>query len=80
MLPLIPKITIVHNRSLKEDDDDNNEMPEKYDKSEMIGLKLAAKDLLEAIKKDDPDQVAEALQSAFFICDSIPHEEGPHFE
>jgi len=47
---------------------------------ENAGLVSAAEDLLRAIATKDATAVAQALQSAFEICDSQPHEEGEHTE
>lgn len=38
----------------------------------------AAEDLIQAIHSKDVKAVASALKAAFQICDSEPHEEGPH--
>lgn len=40
----------------------------------------AAQDLINAVHSKDPKATADALRSAFEICDSEPHEEGPHVE
>lgn len=42
------------------------------------GLEAAATDLIRAVHSKDIKQVADALRAAFEICDSEPHEEGPH--
>jgi hypothetical protein len=42
------------------------------------GLRACAKDLMDAISSGDEGRVASALRAAFEICDSEPHEEGPH--
>lgn len=42
------------------------------------GLMSAAEDLIRAVHSKDAHAVAGALQSAFEISDSMPHEEGPH--
>lgn len=44
------------------------------------GLRMAASDLLSAMKADDAAKVASALRAAFQICDSAPHEEGVHLD
>lgn len=41
-------------------------------------IKSAAKALIEAIHSRNVDGVADAIQNAFDIADSLPHEEGPH--
>lgn len=43
-------------------------------------MKAAAEDVMRAIEGKSVHDLARALQSAFEICDSMPHEEGPHFE
>lgn len=40
--------------------------------------KAAAKDILSAIEAKDESMLAAALESAFQIFDSQPHEEGDH--
>jgi hypothetical protein len=44
------------------------------------GLMEAAEDVLRAINEKSPMDLARALLAAFEICDSAPHEEGPHME
>lgn len=44
------------------------------------GMKAAAQDILRAIKADDHEHLALALQNAFEIFDSSPHEEFDHSE
>lgn len=44
------------------------------------GLMAAAEDLIQAVHAKDAHATAMALQSAFDIADSMPHEEGPHEE
>ena len=46
--------------------------------SQNPALEACAEELLDAIKSNDIKKVASALQSAFEICDSYPHVEGPH--
>lgn len=41
-------------------------------------LKKASEDILMAIESKSVIDLAHALQSAFDICDSMPHEEGDH--
>lgn len=43
-------------------------------------LLAAAEDLISAVHMKDASKVAEALDAAFEICDSSPHEEGPSLE
>lgn len=42
------------------------------------GLLAAASELLAAVESKDAKGVALALQNAFELLDSMPHEEGPH--
>lgn len=41
-------------------------------------LESAAEDLCHAIEAKDYKAAAAALRAAFELCDSEPHEEGPH--
>lgn len=41
-------------------------------------LESAAEDLISAVHSKDVKAVCAALRAAFEICDSQPHEEGPH--
>lgn len=41
-------------------------------------LESAAQDLIDAMHSKDVKATAEALRAAFELCDSEPHEEGPH--
>jgi len=41
-------------------------------------LHSAAEDLISAVHSKSVKAVAEALKAAFEICESEPHEEGPH--
>lgn len=41
-------------------------------------LESAAEDLAHAISAKDIKGIAAALRAAFELCDSYPHEEGPH--
>jgi hypothetical protein len=43
-------------------------------------LMAAAEDLHKAIRSDDIEGIAHALQAAFEISESQPHHEGPHEE
>lgn len=47
---------------------------------EIAPLRAAAEDLIRAVHDKDVAAVAEALESAFEICDSMPHVEGEHIE
>lgn len=42
------------------------------------GLIAAAFDLIAAVSSKDTAKVAHALKNFFELCDSEPHEEGPH--
>ncbi len=48
------------------------------EKDDASGLHAAAGDLHKAIQSNDIKGIAAALKAAFEICDSQPHEEGPH--
>lgn len=41
-------------------------------------LLVAAEDMISAFKADSPKDLAAAIRAAFELCDSEPHEEGPH--
>lgn len=43
-------------------------------------LIMAAEDLIRAVHSKDTQAVADALEQAFYVCDSEPHVEGPHEE
>lgn len=53
--------------SVKRDHDEDYDM-----------LESAAEDLMSAVHSKDIKGIASALRAAFEICDSQPHEEGPH--
>jgi len=42
------------------------------------GLMAAAEDLISAVHAKDAKAVADAFKAAFEVCESYPHEEGPH--
>ncbi len=42
------------------------------------GLMAAAEDLISAVHSKDANAVADAFKAAFEVCESCPHEEGPH--
>ena len=46
--------------------------------AEYDSLHSAAEDLISAVHSKNVAAVAEALRAAFELCDSEPHEEGPH--
>ena len=54
--------------------------PDDGDESEYDALTSACADLFDAIRKNDLQLGATALRAAFDLCDSEPHEEGPHLE
>lgn len=43
-------------------------------------LESAAQDIMDAFEKKDVPALAIAIRAAFELCDSSPHEEGPHLE
>lgn len=49
-----------------------------HDDGEFDEMEMAAEDLCDAVHAKDYKRVAEALKAAFEICDSQPHDEGPH--
>ena len=63
--------TIIKNRT-------PDEKPEEKQDDNKASHRAAASDLLAAIKSEDIDGIAEALNNAFQIMDSEPHNEGPH--
>ena len=48
------------------------------DEAPFDSLFVAAQDMLAAIAKKDPHDLAAAIRAAFDLCDMQPHEEGPH--
>jgi len=48
------------------------------DGADFDSLEVAAQDLCDAVHSRNYKAVAEALRAAFELCDSEPHEEGPH--
>ena len=54
------------------------EEPESDKDYQIQAVEAAAQDLITAIASKNVRAVAEALRAAFEICDSMPHEEGPH--
>lgn len=64
---------VVKIRKPDSDDQDAKE-PHKEDN----GLEACAHDLINAVHARDVKGVQEALKAAFEICESYPHEEGPH--
>lgn len=47
---------------------------------EYDSLEAAVEDLFSAYKSSDTKAGAAALRAAFELCDSEPHEEGPHLK
>lgn len=43
-----------------------------------VGLEAAAEELLKAMERKDVQGMANALTSAFFLLDAMPHTEGAH--
>lgn len=48
------------------------------DSNDNEGLRACARDLISCVQSGDEAGAADALKAAFDICDSQPHEEGPH--
>lgn len=81
MLPMFDKRTIasvIGSRRGKHPDIEINSEVEAPDSNLNPALKAAAEDVLRAIDTKSPIDLAKALKAAFDICDSEPHEEGPH--
>lgn len=57
---------------------DGGTVTEAPEGDDMQPLEAACDDILRAIGAKDSKQLASAIQAAFEICDSQPHEEGPH--
>lgn len=55
-----------------------DQKPEESDDG--AGLEACAQELIRAVHARDVKAVAQALQDAFELADSEPHEEGPHIE
>jgi hypothetical protein len=55
-----------------------DEKPEQDQDDSSAGIEACAHDLLTAIEAKDVKGIADALQAAFEIADSQPHEEGEH--
>lgn len=54
------------------------DQPKKHQEDQ--GLMACAYDLIAAVEAKDTQRVAAALKAAFQICETEPHEEGPHIE
>lgn len=48
------------------------------DGSDYDSMESCAEDVLNAIQSKNKKLLAQALRAAFELCDSEPHEEGPH--
>lgn len=45
---------------------------------EFDSMEVAAQDVLHAVESKNAKALASALRAAFELCDSEPHNEGPH--
>lgn len=52
--------------------------PENKEDESNQGLLAASRDLIKAVQASDEKGVAQAIEAAFTILDSQPHEEGEH--
>lgn len=59
--------------SHRKPDDESQAAPEPGD--DTAALEACAEDLLRALASKDAKMVADALKSAYEICDSMPHED-----
>lgn len=58
---------------------EKQDFSQESEKDEYIqAIEVCAQDLIDAIYTQDVRRTAEVLKAAFEICDSRPHEEGPH--
>lgn len=77
MLPFLKPKTVaglIISHRKPDESKEQEEMPETGDE----GLVSAAEDIIRAYETKDAKKLAEAFKAAFQICDSMPHEEGPH--
>lgn len=77
MLPFLQKAkmqtgVIIHERKSDHEPEEGSEPSE--------GLEACASDIIKAISSSNSKALAQALQAAFEIMDSNPHEEYPHDE
>lgn len=49
-----------------------------HDDEDFDSIEVAAQDVIDAVHAKDVKALASALRAAFELCDSEPHEEGPH--
>ena len=79
MLPFIKPQSKQASLSIKYRQPDEKEpFSDEGDADDGAALHAAAQDILRAIESKDYKHLALALKSAFDICDSEPHVEGPH--
>lgn len=64
---------IIKNRSPDLKQEESEETPDNS-----AAIETAAQALIDAVHSKDTKAVADALQDAFDILDSMPHEEGEH--
>lgn len=41
-------------------------------------FKLLSADIISAVKSGSEEDLSKALKAFYYLCDSKPHEEGPH--
>lgn len=51
---------------------------EREERPRNLGLEAAAEELLKAMERKDVQGMANALTSAFYLLDAMPHAEGEH--
>jgi len=51
---------------------------EREERPRNLGLEAAAEELLKAMERKDAQGMANALTSAFYLLDAMPHAEGEH--
>jgi hypothetical protein len=83
MLPVLDPKKISTSILLKKKDkyvDVKAEQDSPSDEGSNPELESACEDVLMAIDQKSVKDLAKALQAAFAVCDSMPHEEGEHLE
>lgn len=80
MLPFLKPKSVSGLIVQKRKSDGSQEMPQDPQEQDSSGLEACAEDMIRAFHTKDAKALASAFQSAFEICDSQPHEEGPHIE
>lgn len=80
MLPFLKKRNEGMNSGLIIKTRTPDEKPEEDQDDPAAAIHACASDLIQAVHAHDVKAAAEAIQSAFEILDSQPHEEGPHVE